>query len=233
MKLTLVIPTYNEKENLRSLISKLLEQFKKNNIDGEIIIVDDNSPDGTGKIAEQIKKKQKNLKVIHREGKKGLSSAVLEGWKKGQGEILGVMDADLSHPCEKISDLFGPIEKGDADFVIGSRYVKNGGIKGWGIYRTIVSRIATLLARPFTKIRDPLSGFFMIKRECLIGRDINPKGFKILLELIIKADYKHVREIPILFNNRKKGKSKAGIKEMIYYISNLIRYAFYKLKIKK
>jgi dolichol-phosphate mannosyltransferase len=232
MKLSLAIPTYNERENIRLLISKIQDQFRQNNIEGKIIVIDDNSPDGTGKIIDEISKKQKNVKVIHREGKKGLSSAVLEGWKKAEGDILGVMDADLSHPCEKIPEMFREIEKGQADLVIGSRYIKNGGIRGWGISRKIVSRAATLLARPFTSIKDPMSGFFMIKRKCLLHRDINPKGFKILLELIIKADYTHSREIPIIFNNRKKGKSKAGIKEMFYYALNLFRYALYKLKLK-
>jgi len=130
MKLSLVIPTYNEKENIQKLTKKIQEEFKENKIDGEIIMVDDNSPDGTGKILEDLKEKQKNLKVIHRKGKLGLSSAVLEGWKIADGEVLGVMDADWSHPPEKIKELFEAIEKGEADFTIGSRHIKGGKIKG-------------------------------------------------------------------------------------------------------
>src|SRR3990167_6736076 len=112
MKLSLVIPTYNEKENIKKLIKKVQNEFNKNKINGEIIVVDDNSPDGTGKILEKLKKKYKNLKVIHRKAKFGLSSAVLDGWKIANSEILGVMDADLSHPSEKIKELFWAIERG-------------------------------------------------------------------------------------------------------------------------
>lgn len=228
MKLSLVIPTYNEKENILKLLTKIQEEFKKNKISGEIIVVDDNSPDGTGEILEGLKKKQKNLRVVHRKGKLGLSSAVLEGWKIAKGEVLGVMDADLSHPPEKIKELFWAIEKGEADFTIGSRYVKGGKIEGWNFKRKLMSKTATLLARVYTKVKDPMTGFFMINRGCIKNKEINPKGFKILLELIIKADYKRIKEIPITFVNRVKGKSKAGTKEIIYYLQNLASYWPYK-----
>ena len=163
--LSIVIPTYNEKENIQKLLEKIQEEFKKNNINGEIIIVDDGSPDGTGEIAERLRKKYKNLKVFHRSGKLGLSSAVLEGWKIASMNILGVMDADLSHPAEKISEMYRLIENNEADLVIGSRYVKGGRIEGWGLYRRLLSKGATLLARVFTSVKDPMTGFFMIKKE--------------------------------------------------------------------
>jgi len=231
MKLSLVIPTYNERENILQLLKKIQEEFKKNNIQGEIIVVDDNSPDGTGKILDEAKIKIKNLKIIHRKGKFGLSSAVLDGWKIAEGEILGAMDADLSHPPEKIKELFWAIENGKADFAIGSRYVPGGEIKGWGIKRKLMSKTATLLARVYTKVKDPMTGFFMIKRTCIKDKKINPKGFKILLELIIKANYKIIKEIPIIFTNRIEGKSKAGTKEIFCYLQNLIGYLPYKKKV--
>ncbi len=224
MKLSLIIPTYNEKENIQELIRKIQKEFDENKIDGEIIIVDDNSQDGTGNILEELKKKQNNIKVIHRNGKLGLSSAVLEGWKIADGEVLGVMDADLSHPPEKIKELFLTIEKGEADFTIGSRYVLGGKIKGWNFKRKLMSKTATLLARVYTKVKDPMTGFFMIKKDCIKNKEINPKGFKILLELIIKADYKKIKEIPITFVNRVEGKSKAGTKEIFDYLQNLVGY---------
>lgn len=233
MKLSLVIPTYNEKENIQKLIKKVQEEFKKNKINGEIIIVDDNSPDGTGKILEDLKKKQKNLKVIHRSGKMGLSSAVLEGWKIADGEVLGVMDADLSHPPEKIKELFGAIEKGEADFTIGSRYIKGGKIEGWNLKRKLMSKTATLLSRVYTKVKDPMSGYFMIKKEVIKNVDLNPRGFKILLEIIIKGKYQNIKEIPITFVNRVEGKSKAGTKEIFYYLQNLAGYLPYKKNVIK
>ena len=233
MKLSLVIPTYNEKENIQKLIKKIQAEFRENKINGEIIAVDDNSPDGTGQILDKISKQSKNIRVIHRKGKLGLSSAVLDGWKIAKGRVLGVMDADLSHPPEKIKELFQAIEKGEADFTIGSRYIKGGKIKGWNFKRKLMSKTATLLARVYTKVKDPMTGFFMIKRDCIKGVEINPKGFKILLELIIKADYKKIKEIPIIFVNRIEGKSKAGAKEILYYLQNLTGYLPYKKNIIK
>jgi len=229
--LSLVIPTYNERENIVFLLEKAFNEFKKNKIKGEIIIVDDNSPDKTGDLVESLIKKYKNLRVIHRESKLGLSSAVLDGWRISKGEIFGVMDADLSHPAEKINELYFPIKNEGIDFTIGSRYAKGGKIIGWGFRRKILSYGATLFARPFTSINDPMTGFFMIKRNCVDFDKLNPRGFKILLEVILKAKYNQVKEIPIVFTNRIKGKSKAGIKEIFCYLRNLWDYKKYiKLK---
>jgi dolichol-phosphate mannosyltransferase len=230
MKLSLVIPTYNEKENIQRLFLVLKEVLEKNKIDSEIIVVDDNSPDGTGQILEELKTKYQNLKIIHRKGKLGLSSAVIEGFKVAQGDILGVMDADLSHPPEKIPEMYQSLLKG-ADLVIGSRYVKGGKIEGWNLYRKILSRGATFLARVFVNVKDPMSGFFMIKKDLIIKKEINSKGFKILLELLIKTNCKNVTEMPITFINRTEGKSKAGIKEIIYYLKNLVGYLSYKKEV--
>ncbi len=226
--LSMIIPTYNEKENIQKLLENINEEFENNDISGEVIVVDDGSPDGTGEILEKLKEKYSWLKVIHRKGKLGLSSAVLEGFKIGEGNILGVMDADLSHPTEKIKELFFAIEKGEVDFTIGSRYILGGKIVGWDIKRKIMSKVATFLARPFTKVKDPMTGFFMIKKECIEGKQLDPKGFKILLELIIKANYNKIKEIPITFVNRTEGKSKANSKEIFSYLKNLIGYLHYK-----
>jgi len=231
MELSLVIPTYNEKENIQQLIKKIQEEFTKNKIKGEIIVVDDNSPDGTGKILEKIKKKQKNLKVIHRSEKLGLSSAVLEGWKIAKGRFLGVMDADLSHPPEKIHEMYSIIKNGDADIVIGSRYAQGGKIKGWSLKRKLMSKVATLLARIYTNVKDPMTGFFMLKKEVIEKVNLNSKGFKILLEILVKGKYRAIKEIPITFVNRTHGKSKAGIKEIFFYLQNLLGYLPYKKKV--
>lgn len=227
MRLSLVIPTYNEKDNIKILIDKLLCEFSDNSIKGEIIVVDDNSPDGTGEVVRKISSKLSNVKLVSRPGKLGLSSAVLDGWKIAKGNILGVMDADLSHPPERVKDLFFEIKSGKADFSIGSRYIPGGKIEGWNFKRKLMSKSATLLARFFTKVKDPMTGFFMIKRECVNFSKINSKGFKILLELLVKAKYNRVKEIPITFVNRVKGKSKASSKEIIYYLKNLAGYLPY------
>lgn len=224
MELSIVVPTYNEKENIVELISKIKREFLINKINGEIIVVDDNSPDGTGKILDSLSQKEKMLKVVHRSGKLGLSSAVLDGWKASDANVLGVMDADFSHPIEKIKELFFAIKKDNADLAIGSRHVKGGKIIGWSLKRKIMSKTATLLARPYTNIKDPMSGFFMVKKKCLKDVDINPRGFKILLEVVLKAKCKKIVEVPIIFVDRMAGKSKAGFKEIFYYIRNLLGY---------
>lgn len=228
VELSIIIPTYNEKENITPLIEKLFSVFKEKQIKGEIIIVDDNSKDGTGDIVEKLKVKYKSIKILHRSGKLGLSSAVLDGFKIADGDILGVMDADLSHPPEKIPELFFPIKENTADFTIGSRYIPGGKIIGWNLKRILMSRGATILARPFTKVKDPMTGYFMLKKECLMNRDFDSRGFKILLELLVKANYKKVKEVPIVFINRVEGKSKADTGEIIFYIKNLIGYMKYK-----
>lgn len=232
MKLSLIIPTYNEKENIIILLSKLDEEFNLDKINAEIVVVDDNSPDDTGEVLEGLKALYPYLKVIHREGKLGLSSAVLDGFRASNGDILAVMDADLSHPIDKVGIMYKEILNG-ADFVIGTRYIKGGRIEGWNLYRKILSFGATLLARVYTKARDPMSGFFMMKKDLMLNCDINPKGFKILLELLIKLDYKKLVEVPIIFTNRTVGKSKAGPKEIIYYLQNLIKYLPYKREVIK
>ena len=229
MKLSLVIPTYNEKGNIEKLLVELQEEFGENKIDAEIIIVDDNSPDGTGQILERLAVKYSNLKIIHRKGKLGLSSAVIEGFNVAEGDILGVMDADLSHPTEKINEMYQAIR--NCDLVIGSRYVKGGKIKGWSLYRKVLSKGATLLARVFVNVLDPMSGFFMVKKELILNKKLNSKGFKILLELLVKTNSKNVIEIPITFINRTAGKSKAGAKEIIYYLKNLAGYLSYKKEV--
>jgi len=231
MDLSIVIPTYNEKENILVLLKKINTEFKENKIKGELIIVDDNSPDGTGKLVEDLKKRQKNIKIIHRKGKLGLSSAVLKGFKVSKGNVLGVMDADLSHPAEKIPKMFELIKKKEADFVIGSRYIRGGRIEGWGFKRMAMSKVATLLARPFTKVKDPMTGFFLIRKKCVKDKEFNSKGFKILLELILKADYKNIKEVPIVFVNRTEGKSKAETKEIFNYLKNLMGYWHYRRKV--
>jgi dolichol-phosphate mannosyltransferase len=226
MDLSIVIPTYNEKGNIERLLKEVFAVFRKSGIDGEVIVVDDNSGDGTGELVEGLRKRYSKLCIIHRKGKLGLSSAALEGWKIAQGKILGVMDADLSHPPEKIREMFEAMR--DSDLVIGSRYVKNGKIVGWNFKRKFMSKAATFLSRPFTSVRDPMTGYFFVRRDCVKNRDLNPKGFKILLEVIIKGRCKRVKEIPITFVNRQVGKSKAGLGEVIFYIRKLMGYLPYK-----
>lgn len=222
-KISLIIPTYNEKENISNLLKKLITEFKTIKADYEIVVVDDNSPDGTGKIVDTFSQKNKRILIIHRGGKNGLSSAVIDGIRKSSGNIICVMDADFSHPPEKIKELFNSI-KGGKDLVIGSRHVRGGKILGWNMKRKAMSKFATILARPLTKAKDPMSGFFMFKKNIINLEKINAKGFKILLEVLIKGKHKNMGEVPIVFINRKEGKSKASMKEIVFYLQNLFGY---------
>lgn len=225
---SLVIPTYNESESIRLLIPKIFEYALKNNIDCEVIIVDDNSPDGTGAVADELGA-QYNVKTIHRSGKLGLSSAVLEGFKIANGDILGVMDADLSHDPAIIPDLIKAITEGGADIAVGSRYVKGGAIRNWPWRRVLTSKVAIWLSWPVTKVKDSTSGFFFVRKECLDGVKLNPIGFKIGLETFVKAKAKKIVEMPYVFTDRAAGKSKFNFKEIINYLiqlKDLVGYKF-------
>ena len=214
-----MIPTYNEKDNLDELVRRIVQACAGAGIESEIVIVDDNSPDGTGARSEELAK-DNCMKVVHRTGKLGLSSAVLEGFKVATGDILLVMDADLSHPPEKIPEMASKISSGDAEIVFGSRYVPGGSVENWPFHRRLISKGATLFARPLTKIKDPMSGFFMLKRSVIEGAELNPIGYKIGLEILVKGKYSKVAEVPIHFANRKAGKSKLGAGEFLKYIDH-------------
>ncbi len=228
MKISIVTPTYNEKENIEKLVKNLFNDC--HDYDVELIIVDDNSPDGTGNLADKLAEKNQ-IKVIHRAGKLGLSGAVIDGWKNASGQILGVIDADLSHPTNKLPELIEAILKDDIDVAVCSRLIKGGGVEEWPFIRKAISWGATKLARPLTKVKDPMSGFFLFKKEVIEDIELKPVGYKILLELLVKGKYKSFKEIPYIFLNRYVGSSKLGLKEHIDYlkhISRLYRYKFLK-----
>ncbi len=226
--LSLIIPTYNEGNNIISLLKKLDESFKKNNIISEIIVVDDSSPDGTGKMCKGLSRKNKNIIVIQRPGKLGLSSAVIDGFHKSKGDVIGVMDADFSHPVEIIAKMFAEIKRG-ADLVVGSRYVTGGDIRGWPMKRKITSWGATTLARFFTNLNDPVSGLFMFRRSVIENVELSPIGYKIGLEVIVKGKYKKAVEVPYVFVNRKIGKTKLNVNEYVNYLKQLAGLIAYRM----
>jgi dolichol-phosphate mannosyltransferase len=226
--ISLVIPTYNESENIENLLRILCEIYEKNNYEGEIIVVDDDSPDGTWKKVETFQQLHRPfVRLLRRFNKRGLSSAVVDGFAMAEGTVLGVMDADLSHPPGKIPELLAPIFAGRADLVIGSRYTGGGGTANWPIKRKLISKAASIVLRPLVKVKDPLSGFFFFRKEVIRGARLNPIGFKIGMEIIAKGKYKHVMEIPITFQGRKFGKSKltpGQVKEFLLQLFYLLRW---------
>ncbi|MBI4020076.1 MAG: polyprenol monophosphomannose synthase [Candidatus Aenigmarchaeota archaeon] len=225
---SIIIPTYNERENIGRLIPAIFSALSKASIKGEVIVVDDNSPDGTARIVSGLSKKF-NVKLIVREKKAGLSSAVLEGIKNSSGEIIGVMDADFSHPPGKIPEFAKSLEH--ADIAIGSRFIGGGGIRGWSSLKMSRSAIASLLARGLTSVSDPMSGFFFFRREIISGASLRPKGYKIGLEIMVKGKHARVAEVPYVFHDRMRGKSKFNAKEAINYLVHITRLYVHKGKL--
>jgi len=225
MMISIIIPTYNEAGNIKKIVKRIYNSIKK--YDYEIIIADDNSPDNTAKIAERLPKKY-NINVLLRKKDKGLSKAVVDGFNTAKGDILGVMDADLSHPPEKLPQILNKIKK--ADVVIGSRLGEYKKIKNWPWYRKIISKIATFQVKLLTEIKDPMSGFFFMKKEVIKNIKLKPKGYKILLEILVKGNYNKIIEIPITFQDRVEGKSKLTTKVYLEYIRQIFELYLYKIK---
>ena len=222
---SVVIPTYNEAGGIEKLISTLTGVFAKAGIRGEIVIVDDNSPDGTGKLVDSLASKYP-VRCVHRAGKLGLSSAVIDGWKTCDSPVVGVMDGDFSHDPNVIPELVGSIERGECELAIGSRYVRGGGITNWPLRRRITSSVAISLARPLTPVRDITSGYFFCRRSVIDGVTLDPIGFKIGLEVIVKGKYKKAKEVPYVFTDRTHGSSKLNSGEIFNYLKQLRKIYF-------
>ena len=229
MDITLVIPTYNEAGNIPTLVGKVFNIFNDNDIDGYVIVVDDDSPDHTWKVAEELKEKYPKLDVLRRQGKRGLSSAVLDGFAMASTDIVGVIDADLSHPPEKIPELIDPIIKDEADFTLGSRYIDQGGIENWPLKRKISSKVATLAVSGLTKVKDPMSGFFFLRKDIMNNIDLSPKGFKIGLEILVRTKCRKVKEVPIVFRDREYGESKLSSNVIIDYLIHVSKLYMYRI----
>ena len=229
VEVSIVVPTYNERDNMGVLLGRIhqsMENFENlENLKYEVIIVDDNSPDGTAQVAQQLSNIYP-VKTIIRKNEKGLATAVVEGFKQAKGDIFVVMDADLQHPPETIIPLLIETLNG-TDIAIGSRYVERDG-KGFGDFssgRKIISKGANNLAKIlFPKlfaVNDIQSGFFALKKDVIKDIDLNPIGYKILLEILIAGNYKNVKEVPFVFGKRENGESKLGGKIIFDYLRHL------------
>lgn len=230
---SVIVPTYHEVQNIRPLADRVFRALRAAELHGELIIVDDDSRDGTDEIVGSLARVLP-VRLITRTGERGLSSAVLRGIEAARHELLVVMDADLSHPPERIPALVAPVRRGEADFVIGSRYVAGGRTKDWGLLRQLNSRVATWLARPLTPVRDPMAGFFCLHRRTWQEADaLSAVGYKIGLELMIKGRCGRVVEVPIEFSDRLHGRSKLTARQQLLYLlhlSRLYRYRWPALK---
>ncbi|NLE28347.1 MAG: glycosyltransferase family 2 protein [Phycisphaerae bacterium] len=228
--ISIIIPTYKEAQNLPDLIESIDSVMRSTTRVYEVLIVDDDSRDGSDKIIADFSARGYPVRMILRANERGLSSAVVRGFLEAKGDILICMDADLSHPPEALPRLIQAIESPGVDFGIASRYITGGGTdEKWGFFRWLNSKGATLLARPLTKVKDPMSGFFGLLKSTFNRRDpLNPIGYKIGLELLIKCRCKNIREIPIHFTDRRFGQSKLNLKEQLNYLKHIKRLADYK-----
>lgn len=225
---SLVIPTYNEAKNIKAivtLLSHLLDQALPG--DYELIVVDDDSPDYTWELAEDMTSSYPQLRVLRRRGERGLSTAVIRGWQASNAQVLGVIDGDLQHPPEVLLQLLEAIEKG-ADLAVASRHVEGGGVSSWSLTRRILSRGAQILALTIlpsvvSRVSDPMSGYFLLRRSAIAERTLNPLGYKILIEVIARGDIRQIAEAGYVFRERQKGESKVTWRQYVDYLRHLLR----------
>lgn len=216
---TIVVPTYNELDRLDAMVTQVFRACE-GHVRVEVIVVDDNSPDGTGALADDLARGRR-LRVIHRAGKLGLGSAVIEGFAAASADVVGAIDADLSHPPQRIPKLFAALVAHDLDMVVASRYIAGGDSLGFAWYRRVMSNVACWLSRPVTPVRDAMSGFFLIRRHCVDSLPASARGFKIGLELLGRAPLRRVGEMPYRFAGRTAGKSKMNAGEVLTFLRQL------------
>jgi dolichol-phosphate mannosyltransferase len=226
--LSLIVPTYNESGNIEKIVqilSNILDKALPN--DYELIIVDDDSPDRTWELARVLMSDYPHLRVMRRQAERGLSTAVIRGWQAARGEILGVIDGDLQHPPDVLLKLLEAIDRG-ADLAIASRHVEEGGVSDWSIVRRFLSRGAQMLGlvilpRAISRVSDPMSGYFMVRRSAIAGKLMNPIGYKILIEVLGRGDIGRIAEAGYIFQEREEGESKVTWKQYKEYIHHLMR----------
>lgn len=234
---SVIVPAYKEAGNVKELVERLFAalekskgKLKKHNV--ELIFVDDNSRDGTEEEVNKLSSKGYNVRIIIRTKERGLSSAVLRGFDEAQGKFLLCMDADLQHPPENVPDLLEKLNKGDVEFVIGTRYGAGVAIdKSWPLHRRIISVTARFLSRPLTPLSDPMTGFFALPKDVYYRgkKAINPIGFKICLEAYVKCGVKNSADIPFSFGVRTFGESKLTGAVIIKYLQQLAELYNYRL----
>lgn len=238
-QVSIIIPTYNESQNIVKILKSIGDIIPKN-ILAEAIVVDDNSPDGTGKIVENYLKDFKRvtgytIDIIHRTAKKGLSSAILNGIQFARGDTIVVMDSDFSHPPQIIPRMLDALRKYRCDIVVASRYIKGGKTNGWPLKRKILSKLATVIAKKGLGVStaDPMSGFFAFKRPIIKGLKFDAIGFKMLLEILVKTKGATIKEIPYTFTDRQFGSSKVSLSTAIDYAKSVWKLYRYGKSVRK
>jgi dolichol-phosphate mannosyltransferase len=228
--ITIIVPTYNETENITRLRDAIHLSLQRAQIlDYEILVMDDDSPDETADVVNAWQ--DPRVRAVNRRGKmRGLSAAVIDGFGEAKGDIVGVMDADMSHPPSVLPKLIEAVQ-GGMNLAIGSRYVAGGAIENWPFKRRFTSKAACFLALPVTRVQDATSGFFMMRKSIVEGVRLNPAGFKIGLEVCVKSKHQgRWKEIPYTFTDRTAGESKLSLYVIWCYIKQLLSIAKDKMR---
>jgi dolichol-phosphate mannosyltransferase len=232
--LAVVIPTWRERESLPALLHELRFTLSSVGIPFEILVVDDDSRDGTAELVASMAAEDPRVRLLVRRNERGLAGAILYGWQSTGAGLLAAMDADLQHPPELIRDLLEAIARGH-DLALASRYTRGGRIQGWNPLRRLVSAAAIGLTwplqRPPIRVKDPMSGYFVVRRRCVGNLAFRPTGFKILLEILVRGEVSSVKEVPFLFGKRSKGRSKASLRVAWEYLQLLA--SLYRLRMRK
>ena len=221
-KFALVVPTLNEAENLPLLLDRVREVLQPTNLPYEILVVDDNSQDGTHAIVRALALQDSRIRLLVRHNARGLATAVVHGWQNTDADLLGVMDADLQHPPQLLPTLLAQARQ--HDLVVASRYLESKSVNGWNALRSAMSRLSTAISAPLlrrVRVKDPMSGYFVVRRSAIDGARLEPVGFKILLEVLVRGRIRTAKEVPFHFGLRHAGKSKASARVAWQYFSQL------------
>lgn len=220
------MPALREAGNLRPLLERISASLDSLAVEYEVLVVDDDSRDGTDAVVGECARANPRIRLLVRTGERGLAGAVLHGWRRTDAGILGVMDADLQHPPELLPELWKAMQAGN-DLAVASRYVQPEGPRGWNPARRLLSWLGTRMIaswlRPALPVHDPLSGYFLVRRASIAGVPLQPEGFKILLEILVKGNIRSAAEVPFQFGLRQTGRSKAGLKVGWEYLTLLWR----------
>jgi dolichol-phosphate mannosyltransferase len=229
--ISIVVPTYQEAENLPHLTRAIAEALGPSGDEYEVLFVDDDSQDGSERVCAELAETHP-VRIEVRTEERGLATAVIHGIQISTGDVVVVMDADLSHPASAIPEMVARLRSGQSDFVLGSRYVEGGTIHDdWSLFRKLNSVIPSLLSRPLCPLKDPMSGFFAIRRaEMPDPSSLSPVGYKIALEIYVKGKFHQPSEVPIHFADRQFGESKLTLKEQLNFLRHLARLYQYKLR---
>jgi dolichol-phosphate mannosyltransferase len=229
--ISIVVPTYREADNLPLVAKAVDEALAGVGHDYELLFIDDDSQDGSEEICEELSKRFP-VRIVVRKGERGLATAVVHGIMVSSGDIVVVMDGDLSHPPSVIPSMTERLLSGESDFVLGSRYVEGGSIdEDRSLFRKLNSVIPSLLARPLCPLKDPMSGFFAFRRADMPDPSrLCPIGYKIALEIYAKGEFHNPSELPIHFAERQHGESKLTLKEQLNFLRHLGRLYAYKLR---